>query len=89
MLSTSWQSCYNRSASKLLGQLCNKSDVPVKLITSRSNLVDNFGQAERTQLVDGLSTDVVEVRKFLGRVVNARSGLRKENITCFMDDLVT
>ena len=28
------RSCYNRSVSELLGQPCNKSDIPVKFIAS-------------------------------------------------------
>ena len=36
VLSTLWQSCYNRSVSELLRQSCSKSDVPVKFVTVTS-----------------------------------------------------
>ena len=36
VLSTLLQSCCNKSVSELIGQPCNKSDVPVKLVTSCS-----------------------------------------------------
>ena len=54
----------------LLEQPCNKSDninkvVTCKLLTACSKLVDNFKQAVRTQLVDGLFADLLQVVRFL------------------------
>ena len=51
-----------RFVPELLGQPCDKcDDILVKLVTSCSKLVDNFGQAVRTQLVDGLSIDLLQL----------------------------
>ena len=36
---------FQQSVSELLGGPCNKSDIPVKLVTSCSKLVDNLEQA--------------------------------------------
>jgi hypothetical protein len=53
--------------SDLLEQPWNKSDNINKLLTSCSILVDNLGQAVRTQLVDGLLADLLQdVRFFIG-----------------------
>ena len=35
------KSCYNGSVSELLGQPCNKSDFPVKLVTSCQRTIYN------------------------------------------------
>jgi hypothetical protein len=51
--------------SDLLEPLCNKSDNINKLFTACSKLVDNLGQAVRTQLVDGLSADLLQDVRFL------------------------
>jgi hypothetical protein len=53
--------------SDLLEQPWNKSDNINKLLTSCSKLVNNLGQAVRTQLVDGLLADLLQdVRFFIG-----------------------
>ena len=65
MLSTLLLSCDNGTVSELSGQPCNKSDIPVKLITSCSKLVKTLGKLVRTQLVDGLSIDLLQVVRFL------------------------
>jgi hypothetical protein len=56
------------TASDLLEQPCNKSDninkVYYKLLTCWSKLVDNLGQAVRTQLVDGLLADLLQDVRF-------------------------
>ena len=51
------------AVSDLLGQPCNRSDNINKVVTrchqtACSKLVDNLGQAMRTQLVDGLLADI-------------------------------
>jgi hypothetical protein len=57
------------TVSGLLEQLCNKSDNINKVVTScsyiTSKLVDNLGQAVRTQLVDGLVADLLQDVRFL------------------------
>ena len=47
--------------SELLGPACNKSNIPVKLVTSCQQVVD----AMRTQLVDGLLADLLRAVRFL------------------------
>ena len=52
----------------LLEQRCNKPDninKVVTTVTSCSILVDNLGQAVRTQLVDGLLADLLQDARFL------------------------
>jgi hypothetical protein len=45
----------------LLEHPCNKSHDNInKAVTSCSKLVDNLGQAVRTQLVDGLLADLLQ-----------------------------
>ena len=57
------------SVSDLLEQPCNKSDnidkVVASCLTACSILVDNLGQAVRTQLVDGLLADLLQEVRFL------------------------
>jgi hypothetical protein len=57
------------TVSGLLEQPCNKSDNINKVVTScsyiTSKLVDNLGQAVRTQLVDGLVADLLQDVRFL------------------------
>jgi hypothetical protein len=57
------------TVSDLLEQPCNKSDninkVCYKLLAVCSKLVDNLGQAVRTQLVDGLLADLLQDVRFL------------------------
>jgi hypothetical protein len=57
------------TVSDLLEQPCNKSDNINKVVTSCltacSKLVDNLGQAVRTQLVDGLLADFLQDVRFL------------------------
>jgi hypothetical protein len=57
------------TVSDLLEQPCNNSDninkVVTKLLTACSKLVDNLGQAVRTQLVDGLLADLLQDVRFL------------------------
>ena len=53
------------TVSDLLEQPCNKSDNIKKLITACSKLVDNLGQAVRTQLVDDLLADLLQDVRFL------------------------
>ena len=70
MLSTLSQPCYNKSASELLGQPCNKSYISLKLVTSCQEFVTNMltnklGQAERTQIVDSILADLLQVVRFL------------------------
>jgi hypothetical protein len=48
------------TVSDLLEQPCNKSDNAIKLVTACSKLVDNLGQAVRTQLVDSLLPDLLQ-----------------------------
>ena len=52
-------------ATYLLDEPCNKSDKISKDVTSCSKLVDNLGQAMRTQLVDSLYADLLQVVRFL------------------------
>jgi hypothetical protein len=57
------------TVSELLEQPCNKSDNINKVVTITVNklfhiLVDNLGQAVRTQLVDGFLADLVQVVSF-------------------------
>ena len=47
-----------------LEQSCNKFD-NIKLLTACSKLVDDLEQAMRTQLVDGLFADLLQVVRFL------------------------
>jgi hypothetical protein len=49
----------------LLEQPCNKSDSINKVVTSCFILVDNLGQAVRTQLVDCLLADLLQDVRFL------------------------
>jgi hypothetical protein len=58
------------TVSDLLQQPCNKTDNVIKLacyklLTACSKLVDNLGQAVRTQLVDGLLADLLQHVRFL------------------------
>ena len=53
------------TVSDLLEQPCNKPDNINKVVTSCSKLVDNLGQAVRTQLVDGLLADLLQDARFL------------------------
>ena len=59
------------TVSDLLEQPCNKSDNInqgcYKLLTAFSKVVDNLGQAVRTQFVDGLLTDLLQDVRFLRR----------------------
>jgi hypothetical protein len=59
------------TVSDLLEQPCNKSDNInqgcYKLVTAFSKVVDNLGQAVRTQFVDGLLTDLLQDVRFLRR----------------------
>ena len=48
------------TVSDLLEQPGNKSDNAIKLVTACSKLVDNLGQAVRTQLVDSLLPDLLQ-----------------------------
>jgi hypothetical protein len=51
------------TVSDLLEQPCNKSEninKLLQLLTACSKLVDNLGQAVRTQLVDGLLADLLQ-----------------------------
>ena len=43
----------------MLGQPSNKSDAPVKLVTSCCKRVETFGQAVRTQLVHSFLTELL------------------------------
>ena len=64
------------TVSDLLKQPCNKSDninkVVTKLLTACSKLVDNLGQAVRTQLVDDLLADLLQDVRFLFCVCDTR-----------------
>jgi hypothetical protein len=51
--------------SDLLEQPCNKPNNINKVVTICSILVDNLGQAVRTQLVDNLLTDLLQDVRFL------------------------
>ena len=56
------------TVSDSLEQPCNKSDISTRLLQlliTCSKLVDNLGQAVRTQLVDGLSADLLQDVRFL------------------------
>jgi hypothetical protein len=53
------------TVSDLLEQPCNKSNNIKKLITVCSKLVDNLGQAVRTQFVDDLLADLLQDVRFL------------------------
>jgi hypothetical protein len=45
---------------------CNKSDTRLlQLLTACSKLVDNLGQAVRTQLVDDLLADLLQDARFM------------------------
>ena len=52
------------TVSDLLEQPCNKSDNINKMKAS-CILVDNLGQAVRTQLIDGLLADLLQGERFL------------------------
>jgi hypothetical protein len=56
------------TVSDLLEQPCNKSDQVstrlLQLLTRCFILVDNWGQAVRTQLVDGLMADLLKDVRF-------------------------
>ena len=54
-----------RFVSELLKQPCDKCDILVKPVKSCFKLVDNLGQAVRTQLVDGLSINLLQLARFL------------------------
>ena len=60
----------------LLEQPCNKYDNINKVVTtvnkSCSILVDNLGQAVRTQLVDGLLADLLQDVRFVCVVLNRK-----------------
>jgi hypothetical protein len=56
------------TVSDLLEQPCNKFDNAIKLVTTVNKsikLVDNLGQAVRTQLADGLLVDLLQDVRFL------------------------
>jgi hypothetical protein len=64
------------TVSDLLEQPCNKPDNINKVVTtvnkSCSKLVDNLGQAVRTQFVDGLLADLLQDVKFVCVVLNRK-----------------
>jgi hypothetical protein len=66
--------------SDLLEQPCNKSDninkVVTRVLTACGKLVDNLGQAVRTQLVDGLLADLMQDVRFC----MCRAGSRRDEV---------
>jgi hypothetical protein len=61
------------TVSDLLEQPGNKSDNAIKLVTACSKLVDNLGQAVRTQLVASLLLDLLQdvrlLRVYTGAII--------------------
>ena len=69
------------TVSDLLEQPCNKSDYINKVVTNSLQcciLVDNLGQAVRTQLVDGLLADLLQAVRILRCI--AKGGIAKDDI---------
>ena len=76
-------------ATALLEQPCNKSYNINKLATARllttcSKLVDNLEQAVRTQLVDGLFADLLQVVRFLRVYIHASANNSMLNILFYI-----
>ena len=61
----------------MLGQPCNKFDIPAKLIATCQQIVSNFftalRQAVQKQFIDGLSKDLLHLVRYLHRLVYFQS----------------